>query len=85
MTAPIASGWSGCRVGFTPTEKRRLPTAHATTFTEELSSSQSDRGSVGLTGQTKMVAGERNQRYLQILVSRIPMIKHSLRESHSNQ
>ena len=29
MTAPVASGWSGCRVGFTPTGKRRLFTAHA--------------------------------------------------------
>src|SRR6202140_64835 len=28
MTAPIASGWSGCRVGLTPTGKRRLVTAH---------------------------------------------------------
>ena len=28
MTAPIASGWSGCRVGFAPTGKRRLSTAH---------------------------------------------------------
>jgi hypothetical protein len=28
MTAPVASGWSGCRVGFTPTGKRRLVTAH---------------------------------------------------------
>src|SRR5450631_3910988 len=27
MTA-IASGWSGCRVGFAPTGKRRLVTAH---------------------------------------------------------
>jgi hypothetical protein len=30
MTAPIASGWSDCRVGFAPTGKRRLCTAHAT-------------------------------------------------------
>jgi hypothetical protein len=30
MTAPIASGWSDCRVGFSPTGKRRLCTAHAT-------------------------------------------------------
>src|SRR5450755_4038272 len=30
MTAPIASGWSGCRVGLAPTGKRRLVTAHAT-------------------------------------------------------
>ena len=29
MTAPVASGWSGCRVGFAPTGKRRLFTAHA--------------------------------------------------------
>src|SRR5271156_5096173 len=29
MTAPVASGWSGCRVGLTPTGKRRLSTAHA--------------------------------------------------------
>jgi hypothetical protein len=28
MTAPIASGWRGCRVGLTPTGKRRLCTAH---------------------------------------------------------
>src|SRR5271166_1935625 len=29
MTAPVASGWSGCRVGLTPTGKRRLSTVHA--------------------------------------------------------
>jgi hypothetical protein len=29
MTAPIASGWSDCRVGLAPTGKRRLCTAHA--------------------------------------------------------
>ena len=28
MTTPVASGWSGCRVGFSPTGKRRLYTAH---------------------------------------------------------
>src|SRR5580698_5941095 len=28
MTAPIASGWSDCRVGLAPTGKRRLVTAH---------------------------------------------------------
>ena len=31
MTAPVASGWSGCRVGLTPTGKRRLSTAHTHT------------------------------------------------------
>src|ERR1700681_4133272 len=30
MTAPVAYGWSGCRVGLAPTGKRRLSTAHAT-------------------------------------------------------
>ncbi len=29
IAAPVASGWSGCRVGLTPTGKRRLATAHA--------------------------------------------------------
>ena len=28
MSAPVASGWSGCRVGLAPTGKRRLCTAH---------------------------------------------------------
>jgi hypothetical protein len=31
MTAPIASGWSVCRVGLAPTGKRRLVTAHTRT------------------------------------------------------
>src|ERR1700722_14682977 len=35
MTAPIASGWSGCRVGLTPTGKRRLVTAHTHTKTSK--------------------------------------------------
>jgi len=28
VAAPVASGWSGCRVGLAPTGKRRLVTAH---------------------------------------------------------
>ena len=28
MAAPVASGWSGCRVGLAPTGERRLVTAH---------------------------------------------------------
>ena len=31
IAAPVASSWSGCRVGLTPTGKRRLFTAHART------------------------------------------------------
>ena len=29
IAAPVASGWSGRRVGLAPTAKRRLSTAHA--------------------------------------------------------
>src|SRR6202043_99879 len=36
MTAPIASGWSGCRVGLAPTGKRRLCTAHTNNGSREL-------------------------------------------------
>jgi hypothetical protein len=32
MTAPIASGWSGCRVELAPTGKRRLVTAQKRSF-----------------------------------------------------
>jgi hypothetical protein len=31
IAAPVASGWSGRRVGFAPTGKRRLVTAHTQT------------------------------------------------------
>src|SRR5712672_3875492 len=31
IAAPVASGWSVCRVGLAPTGKRRLSTAHANT------------------------------------------------------
>src|SRR5499425_189028 len=31
IAAPVASGWSGCRVGLAPTGKRRLLTAHTHT------------------------------------------------------
>ena len=33
MTAPIASGWSGCRVGLAPTGERRLVTARSRIIT----------------------------------------------------
>jgi hypothetical protein len=36
IVAPVASGWSGCRVGFAPTGKRRLFTAHAGTVSLRL-------------------------------------------------
>ena len=37
MTAPIASGWSVCRMGLAPTGKRRLYTAHTQSGHERLS------------------------------------------------
>ena len=44
MTAPVASGWSGCRVGLAPTGKHRLVTAHTPSrlFDAPLSNSQSN-------------------------------------------
>src|SRR5712671_4925461 len=36
IAAPVASGWSGCRVGLAPTGKRRLSTAHANCGPEQL-------------------------------------------------
>src|SRR6266699_5039117 len=44
MTAPVASGWSGCRVGLAPTGKRRLCTAHALSRPLALGSFQEERG-----------------------------------------
>src|SRR5271154_5860877 len=57
MTAPVASGWSGCRVGLAPTGKRRLITAHTHNVTSPLfiDALQNDQpqphaGSIRLTG-----------------------------------
>src|SRR6201998_1620213 len=38
IAAPVASGWSGCRVGLAPTGKRRLCTAHAQSGLAEVGS-----------------------------------------------
>src|SRR5262245_35121705 len=35
IAAPVASGWSGCRVGVAPTGERRLCTAHTQTRHDE--------------------------------------------------
>src|SRR5712675_1790321 len=45
MTVPIASGWSGCRVGLAPTGKRRLArrTGYATTDGARLFEHRSSR------------------------------------------
>jgi len=45
MTAPVASGWSSCRVGFAPTGNRRLFTAH-TLSSHTLASRADCRGPV---------------------------------------
>ena len=44
MTAPVASGWSGCRVGLAPTGKRRLVTAHAQQQTSRRGGLSVDQG-----------------------------------------
>jgi hypothetical protein len=43
MTAPVASGWSGRRVGLAPTEERRLTTAHTQSGHSQVSSHLSSR------------------------------------------
>jgi hypothetical protein len=40
MTAPIASGWSGCRMGFAPTRKRRLCSAHTHNRHQDIANKQ---------------------------------------------
>ena len=54
VTAPIASGWSGCRVGLAPTGKRRLVTAHAKCRhrpTRSLAGASSNRIALELSGR----------------------------------
>ena len=51
MTAPVASGWSGCRVGFTPTGKRRLFTAHTRSGFSTLIRRINTRSSVSICGR----------------------------------
>src|SRR5712691_4635933 len=46
MAAPVASGWSGCRVGLTPTGKRRLSTAHTLSGHSNLTARDSEGPSV---------------------------------------
>jgi hypothetical protein len=57
MTAPVASGWSGCRVGLSPTGKRRLLTAHTFSghagpwpLTPQLGGKRAYAGRLGRTG-----------------------------------
>jgi hypothetical protein len=52
MTAPIASGWSGCRVGLTPTGKRRLFTAHPQSGFSTLIRQINARSSVSICGRS---------------------------------
>src|ERR1700680_4807770 len=52
MTAPVASGWSGCRVGLAPTGKRRLLTAHAIVGLGMAVAAQALGAGLGATGPT---------------------------------
>src|SRR6266446_4863655 len=54
MTAPIASGWSGCRVGLAPTGKRRLCTAHANNGHSFRVASAIRQPTLGLTKQHRL-------------------------------
>jgi hypothetical protein len=55
MTAPVASGWSGCRVGLAPTGKRRLVTAHA--ISGLMHRSREHRHSITLSARSTSPAG----------------------------
>jgi hypothetical protein len=55
MTAPVASGWSGCRVRLTPTGKRRLFTAHPQSRFSTLMRRISTRSSVSICGRPPRV------------------------------
>jgi hypothetical protein len=68
MTAPIASGWSDCRVGLAPTGKRRLCTAH-TQFKHCGSRSIASRFPYMITSAGS-VRDRRSGRYLTIRLSR---------------
>src|ERR1700737_965228 len=51
MTAPIASGWSGCRMGLAPTGKRRLCTAHTQSGRRALAGTEPPRANEGSGGR----------------------------------
>jgi hypothetical protein len=59
MTAPIASGWSGCRVGLAPTGKRRLarrtPTTDIQTRIDEAWADNKLSASAGFCFGTKTI------------------------------
>ena len=59
ITAPIATGWSeSCRVGLSPTEKRRLITAHAISGNR---SARNERQVNPGSGHSLLVGGIRNR------------------------
>src|ERR1019366_1695254 len=69
MTAPIASGWSGCRVGLPPTGKRRLSTAHTLSRRQlNRNGGRRSRGAsqptiaISLVQQSRLVLSKANRR-----------------------
>src|ERR1700736_4332810 len=62
MTAPVASGWSDCRVGLTPTGKRRLFTAHTRSGPRQGFRSNGRAQVYNATaGKPKMVSGSKEK------------------------
>jgi hypothetical protein len=59
IAAPVASGWSGCRVGLAPTGKRRLVTAHTLNGHQNVASrtTRVTRGKLGLVGALVSLPG----------------------------
>ena len=59
IAAPVASGWSGCRVGLAPTGKRRLVTAHTQLGHRPRGRNRSSRGIGGAAAATSLRSAAR--------------------------
>jgi hypothetical protein len=79
MTAPVASGWSGCRAGLAPAGKRRLFTAHT------LNGPWTRRCQIGRfrKGTTAVPPSKRPARHSPYAIPRFTLLlKRSFRSSH---
>ena len=78
IAAPVASGWSVCRVGFAPTGKRRLLTAHAKSR-HRLIKKYADRRVICGTAEPVAIRGRDLEDALEIRRFRCILIAHRYR------
>ena len=89
IAAPVASGWSGCRVGLAPTGKRRLSTAHGYGGRKWVQGVRTQRPSHTLTNETNNVTIFWRQRRQpkfsrtsnQLAVARLPADRRQRRQA----